>query len=153
MWNGWSGKEINFGVNQANLTKTWLSLRSSGMRSKQNLVFSPLLFRFNEGSLNTTAAHFLFKILNMGISGFYTARLACLTLRTRSRMIDVNCQNWPITGYTSSLYTRKSHCNNASPSFPSLRAVFAQLFSIRFSPTILKLWSATLLRIQIKGRA
>ena len=40
---------------------------------------------------------------------FHTARLACLTLRSPSWIIDVNCQNWPITGYTSSLYTREKY--------------------------------------------
>ena len=114
-----------------NLTKTWLSLGS-----KQNLVFSPLLFfRFNEGKFKYQSCPFLFQGFKYGHKWFHTARLACLTLRTRSRMIDVNCQNWPITGYTSSLYTRKKYwkqCLQAHLSvFPQSLRGFRATFSLR----------------------
>ena len=93
----WLKLDLNCAVRACVVSKISFSLLSSS-------------FALTRESLNAIAAHFLFKILNMGISGFHTARLACLILRTRSQMIDVNCQNWPITGYTSSLYTRKRHC-------------------------------------------
>lgn len=135
----WLKLDLNCAVRACVVSKISFSLLSSS-------------FALTRESLNAIAAHFLFKILNMGISGFHTARLACLILRTRSRMIDVNCQNWPITA----CIPERGIVNNAyrltSPSFPSPHAVFAQRYSIRFFPTILELWSETLLRMQIKVR-
>ena len=134
------------------IRRTWLELDlACAVRAcvvgKTSFSLLSSSFALTRESLNTTAAHFLFKILNMGISGFHTARLACLTLRSRSWMIDVKCQNCPITGYTSSLVPERGIENNAyrptSPSFRSPHVVFAQLFSIRFFPTILELWSET----------
>ena len=70
-----------------------------------------------------------------------------MTPCTRSQAIDlsvdINCQNWPIIGYTSSWYNAMKYWKqclqgSTSPSLPSHYAVFAQLFYRFAFPAILQ---------------
>ena len=71
---------------------------------------------------------------------------ATLNRKDSVDMVDINCQNWPITGcsrswYTGMMYWKQflqapiTHLSKVIPPHP---AVFVQLLSMRFLPTILE---------------
>ena len=67
----------------------------------------------------------------------FSLRLHCLIIKSLLTLVDVNCQNWPITGYTRSWYTGMMYwkqCLQAPPTClsPAPPWFFAQLFSMHF---------------------
>ena len=90
-----------------NLTKTWLKLRSSGMRSKQNFIFSSLLFfRFNEGKFKCHSRPFPFQNFKYGHK-WVSHRSPCLFNSAYAKPNDRRKLS-KLTNH--SLYTRKRHC-------------------------------------------
>ena len=74
---------------------------------------------------------------------------ATLNRKDSVDMVDINCQNWPITGCTRSWYTGMmywkqflqapiTHLSKVTPPPPSHPAVFTQLLSMRSLRTILE---------------
>lgn len=123
----------------------WLERKGDQFRCESGLTWLNL-------DLACAVSKIYFSLLScsFALSVFHTARLAQAEWSMWTVKIDQS------QGIQAACIPERGIVNNVyrltSPSFPSPHAVFAQRYSIRFFPTILELWSETLLRMQIKVR-